>query len=113
MLATLLASMLQVPSSQVPPSEAPPRERIEEIALSASGQAGRVTTRPEFIGGKNSVYTFGEGVCRNFRLSDRMLEQLFDALRRNAWVRVEAKEVTQGKSSAHCIQAVSFFAKYD
>lgn len=93
-----------------PQASEAPRERIEEIRLDASGQAGTVLTRPEFMGAEVSTYHFGDGLCRGYRVSDRTLNQLFAAMQRGGWVRIKAKEVSGGRTAMRCIQAVSFFA---
>lgn len=93
------------------PVTEPPRERIEEIRLDASGQAGTILTRPEYVSAEVSFYHFGEGLCRGYRVSDRTLNQLFAAMQQGSWVRIKSKEVSSGRSVIHCIQAVSFFAR--
>jgi len=93
-----------------PPTDEVPRERIEEIRLDASGQAGTIFTRPDVLGAQVSVYQFGDGLCRGYRVSDRTLNQLFAAMQSKALVRIKAKEVPSGKTVIRCIQAVSFFS---
>lgn len=102
----LFLALLVAPS----PTEEVPRERIEEIRLDASGQAGTIFTRPEFVGAEVSVYQFGDGLCRGYRVSDRTLNQLFAAMQSRALVRIKAKQVSGGNTVMRCIQAVSFFS---
>ncbi len=112
-----LALMFALPLAQAPAMVAPPSaldaevatERIESIALDASGKGGVVTTRAIALGGATTRYAFGPGRCRGHRIDTAMLEQMFAALRGRQGVRMTADAI-RGEETSACLVRVTFFA---
>ncbi len=108
MLRVLLFS-LAISSSASASSIEPPRAaavHILSIELAAGGSGGAIRTRAERLSGRDVTYGFAEGPCKAHPLSDRVLTQLFDAMRAGA--RVEIEGVSQGE--AQCVRRVRFLA---
>lgn len=115
-MTTLFLQLALALSSARDPAAAPSAldaetatERIESIALDASGKGGVVTTRTIALGGTPTRYAFGPGHCRGHRLDAVMLEQMFAALRARQGVRVTAEPV-RAEGVPACLVRVTFFA---
>lgn len=80
--------------------------RILSIELSADGNGGEIRTEAERLSAKDRTYQFAQGPCKAHAMSDRVLEQLFDAMHSGS--RVEFEHVT--RAEAHCVQRVRFLA---
>ena len=109
-MSQMLLLHLPLLLSMLGPKPTVPRERVDWIELAGDGRAGRVATTPEFMHGDEVVYAFGGGRCRGHELGKRTLDELFEAMRSGALVKIEATRVGTGEGAQACIDAVRLFA---
>lgn len=101
----MLGAALLILASATAPTT-PPSVRILSIELSADGVGGSIRTQATRLSGKDRTYQFAQGACKAHAMSDRVLEQLFDAMHQGAQVVFE--HVVAGEE--HCVRRVRFMA---